>query len=175
LLQVDYDDANVPSLLSIPLLGYRHDTAIYNATRERILSSRNPFVSAGGRAVRQAGGRAGGQRGWWWCTPLVAPGPRFTILAWSAAQLFAILNIIPPGCMHLPRPPLHSAQFFEGKHFKGIGSPHTPPQMVWPLAISVQGLTAPGAEERAEMLRTMLKMQCGNGLMHESGGWRGGG
>ncbi|KAL4425793.1 hypothetical protein ABPG75_009809 [Micractinium tetrahymenae] len=99
---VDYDDANVPSLLSIPLLGYAHyDLAIYAATRQRILSSKNPF-------------------------------------------------------------------FFEGTHLSGIGSPHTPSGMVWPLALSVQGLTATTAAERAEMLRTLLKMQCGNGLMHES-------
>ena len=44
--------------------------------------------------------------------------------------------------------------------------------MVWPLALAVQGLTAEGLQERAEMLRTLLKMQCGNGLMHESGGLR---
>lgn len=99
---VDYDDANVPSLLSIPLLGYAHyDPAVYAATRQRILSSKNPF-------------------------------------------------------------------FFEGVHFSGIGSPHTPSGMVWPLALSVQGLTASTAVERVEMLRNLLKMQCGNGLMHES-------
>lgn len=41
---MDYDDANIPSLLSIPLLGYRHfDAAIYEATRARILSPKNPF------------------------------------------------------------------------------------------------------------------------------------
>lgn len=102
-VQVDYDDANVPSLLSIPLLGYAHyDPAVYAATRQRILSSKNPF-------------------------------------------------------------------FFEGVHFSGIGSPHTPSGMVWPLALSVQGLTASTAVERVEMLRNLLKMQCGNGLMHESG------
>lgn len=47
-LQTDYDDANVPSLLSIPLLGYPFDVEIYKATRERILSSKNPLVRADG-------------------------------------------------------------------------------------------------------------------------------
>ncbi|EFN57713.1 hypothetical protein CHLNCDRAFT_142936 [Chlorella variabilis] len=98
---VDFDDANVPSLLSIPLLGFRYDPSIYRNTRARILSSKNPH-------------------------------------------------------------------FYSGQHLKGIGSPHTPPNHVWPLAIAVQGLTARSTEERAEMLRTLLKMQCGNGLMHES-------
>ncbi len=38
----DFDDPNVPSLLSIPLLGYSHyDRATYATTRARILSARN--------------------------------------------------------------------------------------------------------------------------------------
>lgn len=39
---VDMDDPNLPSLLSIPLLGYSgFDPAVYAATRERILSKNN--------------------------------------------------------------------------------------------------------------------------------------
>lgn len=98
---VDYDDANVPSLLSIPLLGYAYDPAIYQATRQRILSPKNPM-------------------------------------------------------------------FFKGSLYSGIGSQHTAAGMAWPLAVAVRGLTAGGAGERADALRTMLKLQCGNGLMHES-------
>ena len=67
-----------------------------------------------------------------------------------------------------PRPALR-LQYFVGKELSGIGSPHTPEGMVWPLSLAVQGLTAGSAGERAELLRTMLKLQCGNGLMHESG------
>lgn len=40
---------------------------------------------------------------------------------------------------------------------------------MWPLALMVQGLTASTAEEQADMLRLLLKTQCSNGLMHESG------
>lgn len=40
------DDANVPSLLSIPYLGYvSADDPIYKNTRELILSSTNPYFS----------------------------------------------------------------------------------------------------------------------------------
>lgn len=46
-LQTDYDDANVPSLLSIPLLGYPYEEEVYQATRQRILSSKNPLVRSG--------------------------------------------------------------------------------------------------------------------------------
>ncbi|PSC76253.1 glycosyl hydrolase [Micractinium conductrix] len=99
---VDFDDANVPSLLSIPLLGYRHfDAAIYEATRARLLSPKNPW-------------------------------------------------------------------YFESEKLRGVGSPHTPPGYVWPLGLSVQGLTSHDPKERADLLRTLLKLQCGNGLMHES-------
>jgi meiotically up-regulated gene 157 (Mug157) protein len=40
----DFDDPNVPSLLSIPLLGYaQYNKGIYEATRQRILSSANQW------------------------------------------------------------------------------------------------------------------------------------
>jgi meiotically up-regulated gene 157 (Mug157) protein len=40
----DFDDPNLPSLLSIPLLGYRHyDERVYRATRARLLSKANPY------------------------------------------------------------------------------------------------------------------------------------
>ncbi|BDA45911.1 Meiotically up-regulated gene 157 protein [Coccomyxa sp. Obi] len=99
---LNFDDPNVPSLLSIPLLGYAHyDPEIYAATRARILSPAN---------------------------------------AW----------------------------YFEGSALRGLGSPHTPHSHVWPLAMSVQGLTTEDAEEQALLLRQLLATQCGTGLMHES-------
>ncbi len=41
------DDANVPSLLSIPYLGYPADPAIYTNTRRFVLSPDNPYYYAG--------------------------------------------------------------------------------------------------------------------------------
>ncbi|WP_339187370.1 glycoside hydrolase family 125 protein [Paenibacillus sp. FSL P2-0121] len=51
--QVNFmDDANVPSLLSIPYLGYvTADDPIYKNTRELILSSTNPYFFAGKAAA----------------------------------------------------------------------------------------------------------------------------
>jgi meiotically up-regulated gene 157 (Mug157) protein len=46
------DDANVPSLLSLPLLGcLASDDKIYSATREFILSEKNPYYFTGIKAV----------------------------------------------------------------------------------------------------------------------------
>ncbi|OAR02635.1 hypothetical protein LLEC1_06953 [Akanthomyces lecanii] len=42
------DDANIPSLLSIPHLGYEtNDNAIYKRTRDYVLSRSNPYFSTG--------------------------------------------------------------------------------------------------------------------------------
>ena len=49
----DYEDPNVPSLLSIPLLGYPYNRTIYANTRARILSHENKFFYEG--AVRHVG------------------------------------------------------------------------------------------------------------------------
>ena len=58
--------------------------------------------------------------------------------------------------------------WLEGEHFKGMGSPHTSQGMAWALGTLSEVMTAEGAEEQAEKLRLLLKLQCGDGLMHES-------
>lgn len=59
------DDANVPSLLSLPYLGYcAKDDPLYRRTRARILSPANPYFSAGA-AGRGIGGPHIGP-GWIW-------------------------------------------------------------------------------------------------------------
>ena len=49
-----------------------------------------------------------------------------------------------------------------------MGSPHTSSGMAWALGLFTEALTAGSASEQAEGLRTLLKLQCGDGLMHES-------
>jgi len=96
------DDANVPSLLSIPYLGYRApDDPTYVATRAFVLSSANPFC-------------------------------------------------------------------FSGTAATGVGSPHTPPRHVWPIALSMQALTAVDATEAETLIATLAATTAGTGLMHES-------
>jgi uncharacterized protein len=61
--------------------------------------------------------------------------------------------------------------FFEGAQLKGLGSPHTARNFVWPLATAVEALTAEGDDSvvrQASLLRDLLKMASGNGLAHES-------
>ncbi|MBG1232006.1 glycoside hydrolase family 125 protein [Aestuariivirga litoralis] len=96
------DDANVPSLLAMPYLGYcEPDDPTYLATRAFALSAANPF-------------------------------------------------------------------YFSGVAARGIGSPHTPPNSIWPIALCMQGLTSSSRAEQLALLSTLLETDGGTGLMHES-------
>ncbi|RZM05737.1 MAG: glycoside hydrolase family 125 protein, partial [Pedobacter sp.] len=96
------DDANVPSLLSLPYLGaVKENDPIYKNTRKLILSSENPF-------------------------------------------------------------------FFEGTAAKGIGSPHTGMHKIWPIALTMQGLTSKSDAEIKSCLELLQKSHAGTGFMHES-------
>lgn len=96
------DDANVPSLLSLPYLGYcSADDELYLNTRNFILSKANPY-------------------------------------------------------------------YFEGSSAKGIGSPHTPKNHIWPIALSMQGLTTTDKNEMLSLIHTLSKTDADTGFMHES-------
>ncbi|MGM9680503.1 MAG: glycoside hydrolase family 125 protein [Eubacteriales bacterium] len=96
------DDANVPSLLSIPYIGYRDkDDPIYQNTRRFILSRKNPY-------------------------------------------------------------------YYEGKILHGIGSPHTDPDCVWPIALVLQGLTTDDKDEIEEILSMLVASHDDTYFMHES-------
>ncbi|WP_035797767.1 glycoside hydrolase family 125 protein [Butyrivibrio sp. MB2005] len=95
------DDANVPSLMSIPFLtSISGSDAVYKATRKAVLSSMNPY-------------------------------------------------------------------YYEGTAAKGIGSPHTPKDYIWHIALSMQGLTSDDKEERAELIEKLISTDAGTGYMHE--------
>lgn len=96
------DDANVPSLLSIPYLGYvDQDNPVYQNTRQFVLSHDNPY-------------------------------------------------------------------YYEGKRAKGIGSPHTWPQYIWPIALSMQGLTSNNEDEMKELITMIMNNTGDTGVCHES-------
>ncbi len=57
--------------------------------------------------------------------------------------------------------------FVDGTRLRGIGSPHTPPGHVWPIAIAIAGLTATDREEKMACLRMLMNSTGGTGWMHE--------
>ena len=96
------DDANVPSLLSLPYLGYceKNDT-LYQNTRKFILSKDNPY-------------------------------------------------------------------YYEGKFGKGVGSPHTPKDYIWHIAVIMQLLTSDSKQEKLACFDILMNTDAGLGVMHES-------
>ena len=59
------DDANVPSLLSLPVLGYMpRSSAIYQKTRDFVLSNRNPFYYGGKEGEGIGGPHEGYNMAW---------------------------------------------------------------------------------------------------------------
>ena len=57
--------------------------------------------------------------------------------------------------------------YYEGKVLKGIGSPHTPPNRVWPLSLSMQGITSNDEKEIIDCLRQLILSTNKEKLMHE--------
>ncbi len=57
--------------------------------------------------------------------------------------------------------------YYEGEAARGIGSPHTPPNYIWHMALSMQGLTAQTKEEKLEMIEMLENTDADTGFMHE--------
>jgi len=58
--------------------------------------------------------------------------------------------------------------YYVGKVARGIGSPHTTDNMVWPIAMLMQGFTASSDAERKDVLAQLLASDPGDHLLHES-------
>lgn len=96
------DDANIPSLLSLPYLdAVSTDDPIYKNTRNFVLSTDNPY-------------------------------------------------------------------FYRGTAGEGIGGPHIGHDMVWPMSITMRGLTSDSPEEIRWCIEALRKTHGGTGFMHES-------
>jgi meiotically up-regulated gene 157 (Mug157) protein len=96
------DDANAPSLLSLPYMGYgSKEDKLYQRRRQFVLSKKNPY-------------------------------------------------------------------YFEGSAAKGIGSPHTGPNRIWPISIIMRALTSSRDREIKASLNTLRNTDGGTGFMHES-------
>ncbi len=57
---------------------------------------------------------------------------------------------------------------YAGSVASGIGSPHTLPRRVWPIALAVEGLVTDSDERRRELLALLVSTDGGTGDMHES-------
>ena len=58
--------------------------------------------------------------------------------------------------------------YYVGKVARGIGSQHTTENMVWPIAMLMQGFTASTDSERKDVLAQLLASDPGDHLLHES-------
>lgn len=96
------DDANIPSLLSLPYLqAVAKNDPIYANTRKLILSTENPF-------------------------------------------------------------------FYKGKAAEGIGGPHGGLETIWPLSITMRGLTSSDPQEITKCIQMLKTTHAGTGFMHEA-------
>jgi hypothetical protein len=58
--------------------------------------------------------------------------------------------------------------FFQGKAGEGIGGPHAGMNMIWPLSVSMRGLTSTSAKEVQQCLHILKTTHAGTGFMHEA-------
>ena len=55
-----------------------------------------------------------------------------------------------------------------GKVANGLGGPHVGVDMIWPLGVVIEGLTATSDNEIKACLTTLQKTHAGTGFMHEA-------
>lgn len=58
--------------------------------------------------------------------------------------------------------------YYEGKIASGIGSPHTPDKHIWPLSLSVEGLTTDSKEIKFKQIKTIAYSDNNTLQVHES-------
>jgi meiotically up-regulated gene 157 (Mug157) protein len=58
--------------------------------------------------------------------------------------------------------------YFKGTAAEGVGGPHIGPDMIWPMAITMQGLTSLSDAEVKNCIAMLKRTHAGKGFMHES-------
>lgn len=58
--------------------------------------------------------------------------------------------------------------YFKGKFAEGVGGPHIGPDMIWPMAIIMQGLTSVNDAEIKKCIAMLKRTHADKGFMHES-------
>jgi meiotically up-regulated gene 157 (Mug157) protein len=87
-----------------------------------------------------------------------------------AAPYFGYVGIDDPIYQNTRRFILSKANpyFYSGPLAAGLGSPHTPPGMVWPLGLLAAGFTTKDPAEQQRMLQMLLASDPGDHRLHES-------
>lgn len=57
--------------------------------------------------------------------------------------------------------------YYEGSAARGIGSPHTPKDYIWHIALAIQGITSLDENERQGLLDTFERTDAGTNVAHE--------
>ena len=63
---------------------------------------------------------------------------------------------------------LDNPYFFKGKFAEGVGGPHIGPDMIWPMAITMQGMTSLNDDEIKKCIKMLKTTHGDKGFMHES-------
>ena len=58
--------------------------------------------------------------------------------------------------------------YYSGSAARGVGSPHTPENYIWPIGLIIQGMTSTDPDERMSLLKTLVSTDAGTFSMHES-------
>ncbi|MEO7051256.1 MAG: glycoside hydrolase family 125 protein [Rhodanobacter sp.] len=87
-----------------------------------------------------------------------------------AAPYFGYVGLDNPVYRNTRRFVLSSANpfYYSGPLAAGLGSPHTPPGMVWPLGLLAQGFTTHDPAEQQQVLKMLLASDPGDHRLHES-------
>jgi len=87
-----------------------------------------------------------------------------------AAPYFGYVHVDDPIYRNTRRFVLSTANpfYYAGPLAAGLGSPHTPPGMVWPLGLLAEGFTADNPAERRRVLKMLLASDPGDHRLHES-------
>ncbi|MFC5527106.1 glycoside hydrolase family 125 protein [Rhodanobacter ginsengisoli] len=87
-----------------------------------------------------------------------------------AAPYFGYVRSIDPVYRNTRRFVLSRANpfYYSGPLAAGLGSPHTPPGMVWPLGLLAQGFTTSVPAEQQQVLKMLLASDPGDHRLHES-------
>lgn len=59
-------------------------------------------------------------------------------------------------------------QYFHGVALSGVGSPHTPKNMVWPMAVIIAALTSDDDNAKLKAIAALIDTDAGTGYIHEA-------